>query len=117
VRRTQAVLRDLVGEETTLFRPPHGKLTPLKLAGLWRAGFSIVLWNVDPKDFSRPSADALRDWFRNNPLRGGDVVLLHDDRPHATPALTELIEAARSSRLAFTTPPNWLQPDLAGQRS
>ena len=108
VRRTRAVLTDLVGKAPTLFRPPHGKLTAGKFLGLWREGLTVVLWNVDPKDFSRGSDDELRGWFRDRPLRGGDVVLFHDDRPHAAGVLAELVRAGRDRGLTFTTPLAWL---------
>lgn len=108
VRRTRAVLHGITGRAPVLFRPPNGKLTARKALGLWRAGQSVILWNVDPKDFSRGSADELRDWFRQRPLVGGDVVLLHDNQPHAAGAIPELVRATRARGLTFTTPLQWL---------
>jgi peptidoglycan/xylan/chitin deacetylase (PgdA/CDA1 family) len=107
VRRTRAVLERVIGAAPILFRPPHGKLTPLKLARLWREGLAVVLWNVDPRDYARVSQDDLRLWFRGNPLTGGDIVLLHDNQPHGAGALSELIETTRDRGLTFTTPLNW----------
>src|SRR5262249_22133542 len=91
-----------------LFRPPHGKLTAGKLLRLWRGGQTVVLWNVDPKDFACRTGEELRAWFGRRPLQGGVVVLLHDDRPHAATALPGLIEATRKRGLRFTTPLPWV---------
>jgi peptidoglycan-N-acetylglucosamine deacetylase len=59
VGKTGDVLTRIVGFSPALFRPPHGKVTAAKLWGLWRRGMTVVLWNVDPKDFSCGSADEL----------------------------------------------------------
>jgi peptidoglycan/xylan/chitin deacetylase (PgdA/CDA1 family) len=87
-----------------LFRPPHGKVTALKLWDLWRNGQMVVLWNVDPTDFRCGSEDELRLWFEARPPQGGDIVLLHDNVPHAAGVLPELIRSARSRGLTFATP-------------
>jgi peptidoglycan/xylan/chitin deacetylase (PgdA/CDA1 family) len=78
-------------------------VTSSKLWALWRAGFTVVLWNRDPKDFARGSADELRQWLRCRPLSAGDVVLLHDTVSHTAEVLPELISSARESGLAFAT--------------
>jgi len=117
VQRTRDLLRELVGEAPILFRPPHGKLTARKFVRLWRAGLTIVLWNVDPRDYARQSEDELCDWFRANPLRAGDIVLFHDNQPHAAGVLGELVAMARERRLSFTTPLDWKRADLAKERS
>jgi peptidoglycan/xylan/chitin deacetylase (PgdA/CDA1 family) len=108
VRRTGEVLVSLTGREPTLFRPPLGKVTAAKLFGLWRDGQTVVLWSVDPKDSARRSEEEVRDWFDRHPLQGGDIVLLHDDRPHAAAILPGLIERTRKRGLTFATPPDWL---------
>jgi len=110
VQRTRRILIEIVGQAPALVRPPQGKLTPSKVLGLWRAGQTIMLWNVDPKDFACEVSSELGTWFREHPLRGGDVVLLHDVWPHAAAVLPEVIEAVRQSGLAFTTPLSWLRP-------
>jgi peptidoglycan/xylan/chitin deacetylase (PgdA/CDA1 family) len=78
------------------------------LGRLWLAGQTVVLWNVDPKDFSAPSPEALRTWFRARPLRGGDLVLLHDTRPHAAAVIPDLASAAAARGLTFATVSAWL---------
>jgi peptidoglycan/xylan/chitin deacetylase (PgdA/CDA1 family) len=107
VRWTTDLLRNVVGHPSTLFRPPYGELTVRKALGLWRAGQQLVMWNVDPKDYLRHNPDELRTWFRHNPLRGGDVVLLHDNVPHALGVLSELVGTVRASGLGFVRLPDW----------
>jgi peptidoglycan/xylan/chitin deacetylase (PgdA/CDA1 family) len=106
---TRALLTSLLGQSPPwLFRPPKGKLTAGKLCRLWAARETVVLWDVDPKDYARQSADELRAWFRDHPLRGGSVVLMHDNHPHAAAVVPDLVATARRVGLRFTTIPEWL---------
>ena len=106
-RRTSALLERLVGRRPRLYRPPHGKLTPGKLLGLWALGQTIVLWNRDPKDFARGSTDPIRLWFQTEPLAAGDILLLHDAHAHIAPALDAVVERASGLGLGFATPAEW----------
>ena len=108
VRRTQDLFVDLLGHPSALVRPPYGKVTAAKLWRLWRAGLTVVLWNRDPKDFACGSAAELRNWFQRNPLRGGDLVLLHDTSPHAAAVVPDLAAAAAQAGLTFTSLDQWV---------
>jgi peptidoglycan-N-acetylglucosamine deacetylase len=101
VQRTLDLFQVLLNRSSTLFRPPHGKVTPGKLARLWAAGQSVILWNVDPKDFAKASADELRAWLEAHPLDAGDIVLLHDTHPHAAEVMPFFAERARAAGLAL----------------
>jgi peptidoglycan/xylan/chitin deacetylase (PgdA/CDA1 family) len=107
-RRTSAALERVLGRRPSLFRPPHGKLTPGKLLGLWALGQTVVLWNRDPKDFACGAVEPIRRWFEREPLSGGDIVLLHDVHPHVAPALDAVAERAARLGLGFCTPTEWL---------
>jgi len=107
-RRTSALLERLLGKRPRLYRPPHGKLTPRKLLGLWAVGQTIVLWNRDPKDFACGAVEPIRRWFDTEPLAGGDIVLLHDVHPHVAPALASIVDRAARLGLGFGTPTEWL---------
>jgi peptidoglycan/xylan/chitin deacetylase (PgdA/CDA1 family) len=101
VQRTLDLFQVLLNRSSTLFRPPHGKVTPGKLARLWAAGQSIVLWNVDPKDFAKASVAELRAWLEAHPLDAGDIVLLHDTHPHAAGVMPFFAERARAAGLSL----------------
>jgi glycosyltransferase involved in cell wall biosynthesis/peptidoglycan/xylan/chitin deacetylase (PgdA/CDA1 family) len=107
VRTTRKILTEVMGKSPAHFRPPHGKVTATKLWSLWRAGQKVVLWNVDPRDWSCGSPRELEARFEERPLQGGDVVLLHDNRPHASRALPAVIEDARKRGLSFELVSKW----------
>jgi len=92
VRRTDDLLDPDSRGAPRLFRPPHGKLTVAKLVRLWGFSRTVVLWNSDPKDFSRRDGGEVICWFRARPMRGGDLVLMHDNIPHSIDALPVLVE-------------------------
>jgi peptidoglycan/xylan/chitin deacetylase (PgdA/CDA1 family) len=106
-RRTSALLARLLGKPPRLYRPPHGKLTPAKLLGLWALGQTVVLWNRDPKDFACGAVEPIRRWFETAPLAGGDILLLHDVHPHVAPALGAVVQRAARLGLGFGTPTDW----------
>jgi peptidoglycan-N-acetylglucosamine deacetylase len=108
VARTLEVLRGILGREPSLFRPPYGKVTAGKLLRLWSARQTVMLWNVDPRDFAAASAGEVAAWFAGRSLHAGDVVLLHDTFPHAAAVLPALIAEARTRGLRFETPAAWL---------
>jgi peptidoglycan/xylan/chitin deacetylase (PgdA/CDA1 family) len=108
VRRTRDLLHKFVGTAPRLFRPPRGQMTALDLWNLWREGQTIALWNADPMDYSETSSEAIVAWFRNHPIRSGDVILLHDKEPHALRVLPELIKSIRRRGLNFATLTPWL---------
>ncbi len=105
IARTSALLAPLLGKAPTLFRPPLGAVTAAKLARLWAAGQRVVLWSVDPRDYSLSSAQDLAAWFEAYPLIAGDVVLMHDTEPHAAGALPRLIEKVRARGLVIAPLP------------
>ncbi len=100
VKAADAVLQGFSGRPQHPFRPPHGEAT---LSMLWRALWGhqrLVLWSVDSLDYCLEATavvQRLHDW----PLRGGDILLFHDDGPVATEALAQLLPAWRSRGLSL----------------
>lgn len=103
VHRSRRVLQDILGSPVRLYRPPKCVLRPLEFLDLWLFRQTIVLWNVDPKDFLQTSAEDVVKWFQSRPLRGGDVVLLHDSVPHTVAALPFIVAEALRAGLQFDT--------------
>jgi peptidoglycan-N-acetylglucosamine deacetylase len=105
--RTQQWIRRTVGVDSSLFRPPHGKLTAAKLLRSWTLGQTVVLWSTDPGDLIQPSGAALLEWIERCPLQAGDIVLFHDRAPALVEALPTLITRIRARGLGFATIPQW----------
>ena len=99
------------GRPVRLFRPPYGDMSGSAGLAALAARVRPWLWTLDPHDWE-PGATTEAISGRLDPLRAGDVVLLHDsiegptageagDR-HATVAtLAHLAELAHDRQLAF----------------
>jgi glycosyltransferase involved in cell wall biosynthesis/peptidoglycan/xylan/chitin deacetylase (PgdA/CDA1 family) len=109
VSRGKAVVDRILGSPTSLYRPPNGKVTARDLWWMWRHGLSVVLWNIDPRDFASTTSNQVRAWFADRVLQAGDVVLFHDTHPHALGVLPELVRTVRERGLTFTTVNKWLE--------
>jgi len=108
VRRTRRLLQDLVGCDTRLVRPPKGELTPAKCVGLWRMGQTIVLWNVDPRDYAMRLRMEIDRWTGQYRPAAGDIVLLHDMYPFAEFAVRELARAEPLQAVRWVSVSHWL---------
>ena len=74
VGKTRALISGLLGEGNYWLRPPYGMITPSNRA---RAGSPIILWSVDPEDWSdRSSARQLSVIL--DKVEDGSIILLHD---------------------------------------
>jgi peptidoglycan-N-acetylglucosamine deacetylase len=66
-----------------LFRPPYGKVTAVTMLQAWLSGFRLAWWTVDSSDTWRVPK-AIKDVLQEIRVKGGGVVLLHDNaRPDA----------------------------------
>jgi peptidoglycan/xylan/chitin deacetylase (PgdA/CDA1 family) len=83
--RAAEVIRDATGREVRLYRPPYGILTAPALGYARRAGWDVVLWRRDGKDWqARATADSIATKILQR-LLPGDVVLLHDADHYSAP--------------------------------
>jgi peptidoglycan/xylan/chitin deacetylase (PgdA/CDA1 family) len=90
-----------------LVRPPQGKLTLRKLLAAWKLGQTVVLWNVDPRDY-RASPEERAEWAARYRPSAGDVVLLHDNRSASLDLLQRMRPAL--ARIECGLIEDWLQP-------
>ena len=77
--RTNAALRRATGRAPRVFRPPYGEVSPGVVRAARLAGLVTVGWDVDPRDYETPGAEAIHDRVAAA-VRPGSIVLLHDDR-------------------------------------
>jgi len=77
--RTSAALRAATGAAPRVFRAPYGDVSPGVVRAARAAGLTTVGWDVDPRDYETPGADAIHERVVAA-VRSGSIVLLHDDR-------------------------------------
>jgi peptidoglycan/xylan/chitin deacetylase (PgdA/CDA1 family) len=113
--RTQLMLTSAAIERASsyrpcLFRPPYGSYDGaiVDVAGAQR--LTTVLWDVDPRDWSRPGTAAIVARVLAG-VHDGSIVLMHDGggpRQQTLQALPKIIAALRRRGFAFETVPELL---------
>jgi peptidoglycan-N-acetylglucosamine deacetylase len=78
--RAVTAIRATGGGVPRVFRPPFGATSRRLVLVARAAGLVTVTWDVDPRDYEEPGADAIRRRVAAG-VRPGSIVLLHDDRP------------------------------------
>lgn len=107
----RAALREVLGEDITLFRPPHGHLSWRTASVLRGRGLRTWLWDVDPQDW-RPGVTTAEICASTAFARSGSVVLLHDwveqplapearDRSATVRAIPQVVAQLRHSGLTL----------------
>jgi peptidoglycan-N-acetylglucosamine deacetylase len=111
----QQALRDVIGEDPVLFRPPWGGRRPQTLLIARSLNLTPIMWNATGYDWKPLPADRIVTLVSRQ-IRGGDVILLHDgshanaiaDRSQTVIATTRLIEKYQGEGYEFVTIPEML---------
>lgn len=77
--RTTSALRKAVGVAPRVFRAPYGDVSAGVVRAARLAGLVTVGWDIDPRDYETPGAEAIHDRVAAR-VRPGAIVVLHDDR-------------------------------------
>lgn len=103
----RSLLADLTRRNVTSFRPPKGELDVRKMLGLWQLRQTVVLWNIDSRDFTFSDVSEFEAWNRSYAPASGDLILMHDDRAVTAAGLPCLLESIRDRRLQCVTISSW----------
>lgn len=103
VTRAAALLQEVAGIRTSLFRPPEGIITPAVTAAAEKGGYRTVLWSIDTMDWALNPASKIVQTVKRE-ASDGDIVLFHDwvagDSP--TPAaLRQIIPWLKAEGFTF----------------
>lgn len=104
LERTSAAIADVLGSPPHLFRPPYGDRNEQIDAVAAELGLETVLWDVDPRDWSRPGARAIAAAIVA--ARPRQIVLLHDGRGDRAQTVAGLSRALIEIEAAGARPPS-----------
>jgi peptidoglycan-N-acetylglucosamine deacetylase len=110
--RARATIRTVSGVAPRVFRPPFGATSRRLAAVAGAIGLVTVTWDVDPRDYEEPGAEAIRGRVAAA-IRAGSIVLLHDDRPGLAAtavALGGILDDLEQRGLTVTTVSGLLGP-------
>jgi len=88
---TNALIREITGVETDIIRPPFGNRNDTLISIAKEKNMSIILWNIDPRDWNTKNPDKVSDSILKN-IKDGDIILLHDVFKSSAEAAVKVIE-------------------------
>lgn len=92
-------LTALLGRESFMLRPPYGLISDDNQA---RAGAPIVLWSVDPEDWSDRNTQRQVSVILDS-VKDGDIILLHDIYPSSVDTALQVVDALMAQGYHFVT--------------
>jgi peptidoglycan/xylan/chitin deacetylase (PgdA/CDA1 family) len=111
LQRTAQEIRSITGVAPIVFRPPGGNFNSQVQAIAASLGLSTILWNVDPKDWSRPGTSVIIQRVLDA-THNGSIILMHDgggDRSQTVAALPTIITTLEQRGYQFVTIPQMIQ--------
>ncbi len=102
IRMCNDCVEPIYGEKIRFFRPPFGVTNPNIAKGVRRGGLISVGWSVRSLDTTRISRERVKERVLGR-IKGGDVVLLHDNREYADLLLNEIILGVKERGLRIVT--------------
>ncbi|MCC8122352.1 MAG: polysaccharide deacetylase family protein [Oscillospiraceae bacterium] len=99
VERSRTLLKQILGHNDFLLRPPYGLLDAA--VRQW-ADCPIILWSIDPEDWSDRDAERVADHIIAH-AGNGEIILLHDIYPESVDAALEVIDRLHSEGYYFVT--------------
>ena len=78
VIKTQEVIKEVIGEYPTIFRPPYRALSRDLCEIVKSKDMNIILWsNIDVRDWSNPGVNNIVSTIENK-VENGNIIILHD---------------------------------------
>lgn len=96
---TNALVRDITGEDTEFVRPPFGEWN-----SEMECSFTMlpVLWNVDPLDWTTKNTDQVVRRVLAD-VESGDIILLHDCYDSSVEAALRIVDELQKQGYEFLT--------------
>ncbi len=91
IEKCEAEIFNFTEHKTKLFRPPEGMVCSEMTSVADNLDYTVILWNLDTKDWAHTPPDEIAQNVINN-IKPGDVILMHDfiGRNSPTPKALEI---------------------------
>lgn len=100
----QNVMRNITGNKVNkYFRPPYGAVNLLSLIRLILNGYKFVFWTTDSDDSFISQPDKLLNNIKSKDIKGGDILLFHEDYDQTVKILSEVIVYLKSKSFELVT--------------
>ncbi len=100
MNRTNGLIKSITGLTPKFFRPPFGVTNPELSHAVTLTSMHTIGWSLRSLDTTAKDADKLLQQLLRD-VRGGDVILLHDNVPLTVGFLTAFIRGCREKGFTF----------------
>ena len=90
------------GYRVTLMRPPGGAFNNTVKSVCKDMGLSVIMWNVDPRDWATSSASAVTSYIVSHASHGS-IILLHDLKSSSVTGALNAIDILQDQGYVFVT--------------
>ena len=101
VELTNSTIKDISNEDCTVFRPPGGIWSLRLLLAIIKRKMVLVNWSRDSLDCRNKTAQEIIQLFKTQPVKGGDIILFHDDDDKVCEILQEILPYWRKQGFSF----------------
>jgi peptidoglycan/xylan/chitin deacetylase (PgdA/CDA1 family) len=102
IQMTEDVIADVLQHRCRWFRPPYGALRQNQTDMLMARGLGVVLWNVDPADWSQPGEDHISSTVLSE-TKPGSIILCHDAHAQTANCIGPILDGLIQRSFALTT--------------
>lgn len=101
VDSTNQAIKNIIGSDCRIFRPPGGIWNFRLLWSLFVKGIVLVNWNRDSLDCRNNSSQDINQLFKQHSVQGGDIILFHDDNEKVCEILGEMLPYWQAQGFSF----------------
>jgi peptidoglycan/xylan/chitin deacetylase (PgdA/CDA1 family) len=102
ISRTQEIIKNTIGIEPSLFRPPYGAYHHNASEICGEHQLKIVLWSVDPQDWLYRDENHVYEYVTHH-VKNGSIILCHDIHSTTVYAIPQIIESLLEQGYEFKT--------------
>ena len=102
IQKTQDIMADVLNHRAVWFRPPYGALRQDQAGLPARRGLGIVLWSVDPQDWSQPGEAKIVETVLAQ-TRPGSILLCHALHWQTANGVGPILDGLLERGFAFAT--------------
>ena len=99
---TSDAIERVTGQRPTIFRPPYGARSSVTDDVARELGMSVIIWDVDPRDWEFRHAPTVYNSVMAN-VQCGSIILLHDVRQSTVDATIRIIDSLLERGYALVT--------------
>jgi peptidoglycan/xylan/chitin deacetylase (PgdA/CDA1 family) len=102
IQETQDVMSELLNHRARWFRPPFGALRQSQAGLLEKRDMGIVMWSVDPSDWSQPGTEKIIGTILRE-TTAGSIILCHDTHQQTADSVGAICDGLMERGFSFAT--------------